>query len=102
MDDERSFLIQFFWNFSRVTIIPAQDQNARTPQMIVKKINPSGRIVVVNSSVNTSTQQQINATINKITPNIVATTAATTTATANQRGGPRLESFFILTLLIKI
>ncbi|XP_055311497.1 activating transcription factor 7-interacting protein 1 isoform X2 [Sitodiplosis mosellana] len=64
---------------NRVTIIPAQDQNQRAPQMIVKKINPNGRIVVVNQNV-ASTTQPI-ATINKVSPNVVTTTA-------NQRGGP--------------
>lgn len=70
--------------FSRVTIIPAQEQQSQRPQqMFVKKISPNGRIVVVNQNIATSTQQ-ITA-INKVAPNIITTTA-------NQRGGPRCDT----------
>lgn len=65
---------------TNVTIVPNQDQNTRTTQMIVKKLNPNGRFVVVNNPNLTATQQI--ATINKINPNVVTTTAGT-------RGGPR-------------
>lgn len=65
---------------ANVTIVPSQEQQHRTTQMIVKKINSNGRIVVVNNS-NLTPAQQI-ATINKIAPNVVTTTAG-------PRGGPR-------------
>lgn len=70
------------YNFSRVTnvtIVPSQDQ--RTQQMVVKKINANGRIVVVNQNI--ATQPQQITTINKVASNLI------TTAGANQRGGPR-------------
>lgn len=60
---------------ANVTIVPATQESNRT-QMIVKKINANGRIVVVNQ-----TQTQL-ATINKIQASAAATSAA-------QRGGPR-------------
>lgn len=63
---------------ANVTIVPTQEQNQRLSQMIVKKINANGRIVVVNQSQATN---QI-ANINKPSPNM-------TVGTTNQRGGPR-------------
>lgn len=75
--------LPFFSRVANVTIVPNQDQNQRTTQMIVKKINSNGRIVVVNSP-NLTASQQI-ATINKIAPSTMTTTTA-------QRGGPRWGS----------
>lgn len=62
---------------ANVTILPAQDNNRA--QMIVKKINANGRIVVVNQTVQAQAQL---ATINKVQQNTAASSAA-------HRGGPR-------------
>lgn len=74
-------LIQFR---NRVALVPTTQEQTqqRLPQMIVKKLNANGRIVVVNS--NASNQAQLQALKQK-SPNVP-------TNAANQRGGPRFVS----------
>lgn len=64
---------------ANVTIVPTQEQSQRLSQMIVKKINANGRILMVNQHTPAASQA---ATINKTPPSV-------TVSTANQRGGPR-------------
>lgn len=83
-----SIYLASFSRLANVTIVPTgQGQTQRSPQMIVKKISASGRVVLMNTGPNLTSPQL--AQISKVSPSIV-------TNTANQRGGPRYIYIFMI------